>query len=652
MCIRSSLVWCAGRKPVGGLITTRWGEAFDRSSPLPEYPRPELVRSDWLCLNGPWDYAIRQSGAGPCVADQIPARFDGQIIVPFALECALSGVNKPLQPDETLWYHRRIDLPVAWAGRKVQLHFEAVDYLAAVFIDGVPLGTHRGAYLPFSFELPALEDFAASGSHELVVAVRDPSDTGLQQRGKQALNPAGILYTATSGIWQTVWLEPLPAANAIHGVRADAGKDLRCVSLVVETGHPATVAVSIAMPDGGRLDVSGLSGVPMYVDLPDPRPWSPADPYLYGFTTAIIEGSTVVDSVESYFALRTIDLGTSSGMAADAGAGKAIGAGRSPVILLNGEPVFLNAVLDQGYWPESGMTPPADEALIFDIEAMKDLGFNTLRKHVKIESRRFYWHADRLGMMVMQDAVSGGKNRAAGTLKVAAAMIFGLHAKDRSRRALLDAGRALQADRDEFEADLGGMVDLLRNHPSIVMWSVFNESWGQFESLRIADDLRTCDATRLIDAVSGWHDQGGGNFRSRHTYLVKLRTPPRCDRRPYFVSEFGGYNLAVPGHMWDDSKRFGYRFYENAAELQIGYENLMRGQLVPLVCKGLRAAVYTQVSDVEIESNGFYTYDRKVLKIDAAAVRALNSDLYAAFGQALRISQGRARSSRDKAAGL
>ncbi len=616
------------------MITTRWGEAIDRSSPLPEYPRPEIVRRDWLCLNGTWDYAIRQSGAGPCVADAIPAQFDGQIIVPFALECALSGVSKPLQPDETLWYRRRVRFPDAWAGRRVQLRFEAVDYQAAVFFDGILLGTHRGGYSPFSFELPALDDTATSGGHELVVAVRDPSDVGLQQRGKQALHPAGILYTATSGIWQTVWLEPLPAANHIRSVRVDAGHDLRSVSLVVETAHPAAVAVSIAMPDGGRLDVSGLSGVPMHAALPDPRAWSPADPYLYGLSAAIIDGSAVVDSVESYCALRTIDLGPTPDMLADAGAGKAIGAGGCPVIRLNVEPVFLNAVLDQGYWPESGMTPPADEALIFDIKAMKDLGFNTLRKHVKIESRRFYWHADRLGMLVMQDAVSGGINRAAGTLKVAAAMIFGLHAKDRSRRALQLAGRARKADRDEFETDLGGMVDLLRNHPSIVMWSVFNESWGQFESKRIASELRARDPTRLIDAVSGWHDQGGGDFRSRHTYLVKLRAQPRGDRRPYFISEFGGYNLAVPGHIWDDSRRFGYRFYEDAVALQIGYENLMRRQLVPLVRKGLRAAVYTQLSDVEIESNGLYTYDRKVLKIDAAAVRSLNADLYAAFGQA------------------
>jgi len=616
------------------MIATRWGEAFNRSSPLPEYPRPLLVRRDWLCLNGPWDYSIRQSGARPCVADEIPAQFDGQIIVPYAVECALSGVCKPLQPDETLWYRRRVSLPAAWAGRRVRLHFEAVDYLAAVFVDGVPLGTHRGGYLPFSFDLPDANPLPESGlaNREIVVAVRDPGDTGLQQRGKQALNPAGILYTATSGIWQTVWLEPLPVANAICGVRVDAGPDLRSISLVVETGHPSAVAISIAMPDGGRLDVSGISGVPMYVDLPDPRLWTPADPYLYGLTAAIIDGSAVVDSVESYFALRTIDLSPTPDTVAGTAAG--IGADGRPVIRLNGKPVFLNAVLDQGYWPESGMTPPADDALIFDIESMKALGFNGLRKHVKIESRRFYWHADRLGMLIIQGAVSGGKNRAAGNLKVAAAMILGVHMEDHSPRALRLAGRSYKTDRDEFEADLWSMVDLLRNHPSVVMWAVFNESWGQFESLRIAGDLRVRDPTRLVDAVSGWHDQGGGDFRSRHTYLVKLRSPPRGDRRLYFVSEFGGYNLAVPGHMWDESRRFGYKFYSHAADLLAGYEKLIYDQLIPLVRSGLCAAVYTQVSDVEIESNGFYTYDRKVLKIDAAAVRVLNAELYAVFSRA------------------
>lgn len=319
----------------------------------------------------------------------------------------------------------------------------------------------------------------------------------------------------------------------------------------------------------------------------------------------------VIDAVNSYFAIRTVDLGSIPGAAP----------GTRPAIRLNGKPLFLNTLLDQGYWPESGMTPPADKALVFDIESMRALGFNGLRKHVKVESRRFYWHADRMGMLVIQDAVSGGLNRAAGTVKVAAAMIAGLHLGDRSSKT----------NRDEFEADLAGMVGLLRNHPSIIVWTVFNESWGQFESERVVGTMRRLDPTRLVDAVSGWHDQGGGDFRSRHTYIVKLHTPPRRDMRPYVISEYGGYNLAVPGHRWDEKARFGYKFYEGNSALGVGFSRLMRDQVLPLIRRGLRAAVYTQVSDVEIESNGFYTYDRKVFKFDTEVVRALNVELYEAF---------------------
>jgi len=610
-------------------ISSIWGERLDRSSPLPEYPRPELVRAEWLSLNGPWDYAVRPSGAGALSDESAPAQYDGQILVPFALECLLSGVRKPLQPGETLWYRRRVNLPAAWAGRRVVIHFEAVDYLTVVYADGALLGTHRGGYLPFCFEIPVLP--ADRAAFELIVAVRDPSDAGLQQRGKQALHPAGILYTATSGIWQTVWLEPLPAENAITGYRTDTMADLSGVSVTVGCERPATVRLTVSLPGGKELAVRGRSGEPLEIIIPRTRLWSPADPYLYSFRAELLgdqsatvsgsETAVVIDSVDSYFAIRNVDLGLIPGAPA----------GTLPVIRLNGKPIFLNAPLDQGYWPESGMTPPADEALVFDIQAMRDLGFNGLRKHVKVESRRFYWHADRLGMLVVQDAVSGGLNRAAGNLKVAAAMMLGINLGDESRHALRLAGRASKANRDEFETDLTGMVDHLRNHPSIIMWTVFNESWGQFESERVVGNLRRLDPSRLVDAVSGWHDQGGGDFRSRHTYIVKLRTPPRRDRRPYFISEYGGYNLAVPDHMWDEKARFGYRFYEDASALAAGFSRLMRDQLIPLVRRGLRAAVYTQVSDVEIENNGFYTYDRRVLKFDAATVRALNGELYAEF---------------------
>jgi beta-galactosidase/beta-glucuronidase len=595
-----------------------------------------------MSLNGIWDFAIRPSedelDSFPA-GERMPEHWDGSIVVPFAVETAISGVCRPLLPDETLWYRRLVTVPAGWAGRRVMLCFEAVDYAAAVFFDGALLGTHRGGYLPFAFELPLSEGPAASAGHEFVVAVRDPGDAGLQQRGKQSLHPAGILYTATSGIWQTVWLEPVPAGNSILGIRVETRPGLDGASIIVETERQARVSISVDLPDGGMLELDGRSGEPIEVVVPAPRLWSPTDPYLYAFRASIASGGLAdeagtsgtdaagdLDSVRSYFAIRTVDLGPIPGAAP----------GTMPAVRLNGVPVFLHAVLDQGYWPESGMTAPSDEALVFDIESIKALGFNTLRKHVKVESRRFYWHADRLGMLVMQDSVSGGLNRAAGNAKVAAAMILGLHLEDRSSRALRLAGRALQADRDEFENDLTGMVGLLRSHPSIVMWTVFNESWGQFESHRVSGRLRSLDPSRLVDAVSGWHDQGGGDFRSRHTYIVKLRKPPHHDRRPYFISEYGGYNLAVGGHLWDESKRFGYRFCDGSEALREAYVELIRCQLIPLVRHGLRAAVYTQVSDVEIETNGLYTYDREVLKIDEDTVRKLNDELYAAFAEAMQ----------------
>lgn len=591
--------------PIATTLRTPWTPG---STPLPEYPRPALIRPGWVNLNGEWEHAVRPS-AGALHAVTPPAAFDGAITVPFAVETVLSGVTRALEPHETLFYRRHISIPGEWVGSRVALNIEAADYECVVLADGAPIGTHTGGYLPFSVELPQ-----GRPEIDLVIAVRDPGPEGRQQYGKQSRSPGGIWYTATSGIWGTVWMEPLPD-TAITAVSATTPPSLDALEVTVTTEVPAGVEIRVELPDGGQVTATGRSGGPVRLTIPDPRPWSPDDPHLYPLTV-----STAHDEVTSYAGLRTVGIGPIPGAPAD----------ERPAILLNGTPLFLNAPLDQGYWPESGLTAPADEALLFDLTSMRDLGFNGVRKHIKVESRRFYHHADRLGMLVLQDAVNGGRPWT-GMLASTAAQATDVHLRDTTWLARRAAGRDDADNRAEFERDLAGMISLLQPHPSIIGWVPFNESWGQFDARRIEILVRGLDPTRLVDTVSGWYDQWAGDFRSRHRYVLPLQRPPKRDRRPYFVSEFGGYNLAGEGHLWEGAGRFGYRFHDDGPALDAALAQLWREQLIPLVTDGLRAAVYTQVSDVEIETNGLFTYDRQVCKVDADLLRTLNAELYAAF---------------------
>lgn len=612
--------------------------SVSRSKPLSEYPRPRLVRKNWLCLNGFWDYAIQPasyaSDSGPELEPK-PKTWDGQILVPFAIETRLSTVSKALLPGQVLWYKKSVRIPLSWAGSRIMLHFEAVDYACALYVNSLLVGTHKGGYLPFSFELPGPEIEENHGrpkAYEIMLAVKDPSDSGLQQRGKQSLKPGGIYYTATSGIWQTVWMEALSKENSISGFSSSANSDLSGARLVAFSEKPGRLLIKIAMPDNSICKLQGNSGE--YLDFAPglPRLWSDQDPWLYHCKLYLfnVDGK-LVDEAASYFAIRSIELGhPHDGQATDY---KSEGRAKRPIFLLNKKAIFLNAPLDQAYWPESGLTAPSDEAIVFDIESMKKLGFNGLRKHVKIESRRFYWHADRLGMLVAQDAVSGGQNRAKGSFKIALAMIFGIHLEDCSQKAMALAGRYNKENQKEFESELLSMLALLKEHPSIMLWSVFNESWGQYESKRIAELVKKADPGRPVDAVSGWHDNGAGELRSRHTYIVRLKNASKRDKRPYFISEYGGYNLAVKDHLWDPERRFGYRFFNTKRELEIAYSRLIRRQLIPLIKNGLTGAVYTQLSDVETETNGFYTYDRKVLKMDRELIIRLNNEIMDAFGK-------------------
>ncbi|MGB3955649.1 MAG: glycoside hydrolase family 2 TIM barrel-domain containing protein [Brooklawnia sp.] len=590
-------------------LRTPWAsQAIGNPNPLPEYPRPMLERTEWRSLNGPWEYVVRPA-LGALVAETLPMVYQGQITVPFALETVASGVTRALGADETLFYRRTVEPPVAWRGRRVVLNFEAVDYECAVWVDGQCVGSHLGGYLPFSFDLPW-----ESGPVEVVVGVRDPGPANGQQYGKQSDDPGGIWYTATSGIWQTVWAEPRPA-NAITAVHTLTLDRLDGMELRVETEQPCQVEVGVELPDGGTVRVAGNSGESLQVRLPDPRPWTLEDPYRYRLR--VTAGH---DEVWSWAGLRTVALGPIPGARRE----------RRPAVLLNGQPVLLNAPLDQGYWPETGMTAPADEALVFDLQQLRDLGFNGVRKHIKVESRRFYDHADRLGMLVIQDVVNGGKPRL-NVVQSRIAMTFNVQLDDTSRRAHRAAGRQHRENRELFEADMIGMIKLLDPHPSVVCWTIFNEAWGQYQTNRIESMVRIVDPTRLIDAVSGWYDQGGGDFRSRHRYILKLQPPPRRDRRPFLLSEFGGYNLVLPDHQWDVRGHYGYGTLPDRSGYDAALRDLYREQLIPLVSKGLRGCVYTQLSDVETETNGLFSYDRQVLKPDAWQLRSLNAELYAAF---------------------
>ena len=585
-------------------LCTPWGRDLPRI-PLPEHPDPMMERARWESLNGWWECAI--------VPADSPGSAPGQwrpILVPFAVETPASGVARPLLPDERLHYRRPVPIPPAWRGERIRIHFCAVDHECEVMIDGRPAARHTGGYLPFHVDVADTDRDAV----ELRLEVADPTDTRDIQRGKQSLNPRTIWYTATSGIWGSVWMEPLPR-TAIEAVDIRSEPDLSGFRLRVgvEGDGRGPLEVEVDLPDGGRLRAAGTTGAWNRVDIPDPLPWSPDSPALYRFT--IRAGG---DEVRTWSALRTVALS-----AASAG-----GPGRC--VLLNGEPVLVNAPLSQGYWPESGMTPPDEAALLHDLTTLRRMGFNAVRVHVKVESRRFYHLCDRLGLMVVQDMVSGGVAplgiRASGAVQA-----LGLTLPDRSAVFRRWTGRSRAADRVRFVRELAGMIRHLRSHPCIVMWVPFNEGWGQFDARGAERFVRRADPTRLVDAASGWFDQGGGDFRSRHRYVLRLVAPPRGDGRAFYLSEFGGLNLAVEGRSWPDPVPFGYRFLEDRGALARAMTELWRGQLVPLVGAGLAACTYTQVSDVERESNGLMTYDRVVVKVDPALMARLNRELEEAF---------------------
>jgi hypothetical protein len=591
LCIYVS-AW-AGWKPAEGPLMTRWAKQVSPDKVHSEYPRPQMVRKDWLNLNGLWDYAI-------CPKDSPrPAGFDGQILVPFAAESALSGVGKAVDEANRLWYRRTFEIPKKWANKRILLHFGAVDWETTVWVNGKEMGTHRGGYDPFTFDIT--DAINKTGSQEIVLSVWDPTDTGYQPRGKQVRKPDGIWYTAVTGIWQTVWLEPVAPAH-IESLKTTPDVDGQAVDTGMNIAYPSgEVAVKVVVLDGnkqvaeGEIKMSGggTGGVAtpcIKLAIKNAKLWSPYSPFLYDLKVTLTHNGKVVDELSSYFGMRKVSLGKD-----DKGITR---------MFLNNKPLFQFGPLDQGWWPDGLYTAPTDEALRYDIETLKQLGCNMMRKHVKVEADRLYYWCDKLGLLVWQDMPSGDR------------FIGGNDP---------DIVRSEESAR-QFDLELGRVIDSLRNHPCIIMWVPFNEGWGQFDTPRIVELIKKLDPTRLVDCASGWTDRGVGDVHDIHSYPGP-GAPPVEEKRAIVLGEFGGLGLPVKGHTWHNEKSWGYRRLNNSEDLTTAYVALL-DNLRPLIAGGLSAAVYTQTTDVEVEVNGFMTYDRAMIKMDENKIAAANRRLY------------------------
>ncbi len=569
-------------------MLTSEGRKIDLSCPLQEYPTPQFQRDSYFSLNGEWDFELDENKDNH-------TNYSRKIVVPFAVETPLSQVNLPVKPTHVMHYRKFFRLPFGFKKGRVLLHFEAVDQVCDVYLNGVKIAHHEGGYLPFTVDCLEL----SQRENELLVDVTDDTNSPIYPRGKQSRKPGGIWYTSTSGIWGSVWLESVPN-EVIQSLRITPLFDEKSVHVRVRfEGMILRSKVSVFYCGkevaSDSLDDNACCTLSLNHSF---HPWSPDDPALYDLRVAVN-----FDEVSSYFAMRKFSTMMRNGYR---------------VFALNNRPLFLSGVLDQGYFPDGGLTAPSDVALANDLRMLKDMGFNMVRKHIKIEPMRWYYHCDRIGLIVIQDFVNAGapvKKRL-----FALAPFFKLKINDLLQHELL--GRASLVGREFFEREIEGVIDRLYSVPSIAIWTIFNEGWGQFDSERLTEKVRQLDPTRLIDSCSGWFDQGAGDFESHHRYFFK----PHYEgdgKRVLSLSEFGAYSHVVEGHC-DTKKKTFYSYYRDIAKLRKAISSLYRKQIVPLLDKGLSIAVLTQLSDVEQETNGLITYDRKVVKVEQKEMKAIN----------------------------
>ncbi|KUK77838.1 MAG: Glycosyl hydrolase, family 2 [Proteiniphilum acetatigenes] len=576
-------------QPAGDKIKTRWASQIDVNNVWPEYPRPIMERAEWQNLNGLWDYAIQPVGK------QKPAGFDGEILVPFAIESSLSGVQKRVGRDHELWYHREFTVPSKWKNQNVLLHFGAVDWKADIWVNDVKVGQHTGGYTPFSFDItPALK----SGKNSLVVKVWDPTDQGYQPRGKQVNRPEGIWYTPVTGIWQTVWLEPVPE-KYIENIRITPDIDKKTLSVEALVNAASSAGrIEVTVKEGGQVvaTAQSINNLPVEIAMPENmKLWSPDSPNLYDLEITLWDGTRQLDKVNSYAAMRKY-----STKRDDKGIVR---------LQLNNKDLFQFGPLDQGWWPDGLYTAPTDEALEYDIIKTKDFGFNMIRKHVKVEPARWYTHCDRHGIIVWQDMPSGDRGP-------------GWNSRDYFKGP--ESMRTAESEAN-FRKEWKEIIDYLYSYPSVGVWVPFNEAWGQFKTKEIVEWTKQYDPSRLVNPASGGNHYPVGDVLDLHNY-PEPQLYLYDAQRATVLGEYGGIGWANKEHLWEPNRNWGYVQFNSAKEVTDEYVKYAE-QLKQLILHGFSAAVYTQTTDVEIEVNGLMTYDRELVKVDEARVKNVNQEI-------------------------